>query len=65
MLWEFLRHGKKENSQPNPIPISKAGTSAELGIGSRLVWVWSLLSTVLQKAAMEVVDFCEFVRWIL
>ena len=39
MLCEFLGHGKKENSQPNPIPISKKGTSAELGIGSRPVWV--------------------------
>ena len=39
MLWEFLRHGKKEKLAANPDPMSRAGTSAELGVGSRPVWV--------------------------
>ena len=53
MLWSSLDTAKTKNSQPNPIPFSKAGTSAELG-------VVSLLSTVLHKAAIKVVDCSDF-----
>ena len=56
----------KKNSQPDLIPISKAGTSAELGVGSRLVWVWASFRLSCKRPTWEwCFFFGGFLRWIV
>ena len=58
MLQEFLRRGKKKWAD-KPDSNFREGTSAELGICSRPVWV-SAYCGKSSKRAMEVVDFLDF-----
>ena len=59
MLQEFLRRGKngqKKKKKKNHSNFME-GSSAEFGICSRPVWLSAYGRTILQKAAMEVMDF--------
>ena len=64
MLREFLRQRTKENTQPDPIPISKAGTRAELAIGSQPVWVWTTFASLAKGRHGSGGFFGGFLRWI-